>query len=695
MAIRRTLAISAALTLVTVAGGWLGLSAADRAYPPPLQQAGAVSAEVRDGEGQLLRAFATREGRWRLKTTAAEVDPQFIAMLLAYEDRRFYDHHGVDLLALGRAALQLIGSGHIVSGGSTLSMQVARLIEPRRERSFVAKFIQIARALQIERRLDKAEILDLYLTHAPYGGNLEGVRAASLAYFGKEPRRLTVAESALLVALPQLPENRRPDRQPQAATAARHRVLERMGDADILAHGEIARADLAPVPAKRRELPALAAHLAEAARRRTPGADIYPTTLRRDVQSALETVARNAAKKLDPKVSLAMVMADATTGEIVAELGSAAYFDAGRSGWIDMTRSPRSPGSTLKPFIYGLAFEQGLVAQETIVEDRPADFFGYRPKNFDMRYQGDVSVRQALQLSLNVPAVRLLDAVGPVRLMVRLRRADVRLLLPEGEAPGLAIALGGVGITLKDLVQLYAGLANGGKPVRLGDGIGETTFGPIDGEPLLEPIAVWNVADALSAVIPPAGSRPMGIAYKTGTSYGYRDAWSVGFDGRYVLGVWLGRPDNGAVPGLTGFGSAAPILFEAFLKSGISGTPLPKPPSGAVRIAQSELPPSQRRFSVDPSGLLSTSAREKPPQIVYPPEGAHVELGTGPDGTILPLVLKLQAGRAPFRWLANGRPLGETSRTRSSQWIPDGAGFSTLTVIDASGRAASVGVFVQ
>ncbi|MGV8935495.1 MAG: penicillin-binding protein 1C [Allorhizobium sp.] len=695
MAIRRTLAITTALAIVTAAGGWFGLLAADRAYPPPLPQAGQVSAEVRDGEGQLLRAFATREGRWRLKTTASEVDPQFVAMLLAYEDRRFYDHHGVDLLALGRAALQLIGSGHIVSGGSTLSMQVARLIEPRRERSFLAKFIQIARALQIERRLDKAAILDLYLTHAPYGGNLEGVRAASLAYFGKEPRRLTVAESALLVALPQLPENRRPDRHPQEATAARHRVLERMGDAEILAHGEIARAGLSPVPSKRQQLPALAAHLAETARRRTPGADVYSTTLRKDVQSALETVAFEAAKKLDPKVSLAMVMADATTGEIVAELGSADYFDAGRSGWIDMTRSPRSPGSTLKPFIYGLAFEQGLVAQETIVEDRPADFFGYRPKNFDMRYQGDVSVRQALQLSLNVPAVRLLDAVGPVRLMVRLRRADVRLLLPAGEAPGLAIALGGVGITLKDLVQLYAGLANSGKPVRLGDGIGETTFGPIDGEPLVEPIAVWNVADALSAVIPPSGSRPMGIAYKTGTSYGYRDAWSVGFDGRYVLGVWLGRPDNGAVPGLTGFGSAAPILFEAFLKSGISGTPLPKPPAGAVRISQSELPPSQRRFSVDPSGLLQTSAREKPPQIVYPPEGAHVELGTGPDGTMLPLVLKLQAGRAPFRWLANGRPLGETSRTRSSQWIPDGAGFSTLTVIDASGRAASVGVFVQ
>lgn len=251
--------------------------------------------------------------------------------------------------------------------------------------------------------------------------------------------------------------------------------------------------------------------------------------------------------KLGPKLSLAMVMADAQTGAIVGEVGSADYFDASRSGWIDMTRVNRSPGSTLKPFIYGLAFEQGLVSQETMIEDRPADFFGYRPRNFDMSYQGDVTVREALQLSLNVPAVKLLDAVGPSRLMVRFRRAQVHPVLPPNETPGLAIGLGGVGITLKDLVQLYTALANRGQPVRLGDGVtGEPA--KLDVEPLLEPVAVWNVADILSGVIPPAGAPQRGIAYKTGTSYGYRDAWSVGYDGRYVLGVWVGRPDNSAVP---------------------------------------------------------------------------------------------------------------------------------------------------
>lgn len=686
-------AIGTAAGIIIAGAGMFALDAADRAFPPPLEQAEAVSPEVLDVDGQLLRAFATPEGRWRLKTAVSDVDPQFIRMLVAYEDQRFYEHSGIDVWALGRAALQFVSNGRIVSGASTLSMQVARLIEPRESRSFSAKLLQIMRAVQIERRLSKGEILDLYLTHAPYGGNLEGVRAASLAYFGKEPKRLTVAEAALLVALPQLPEKRRPDRNLKAAEAARKRVLDRIAVAEVVGDGEPERAEGVAIPARRLQLPALAAHVAEAALRKDPKAIQYQTTLKKQVQTGLESVARAATMKLGPKLSLAMVMADAETGEIVGEVGSADYFDASRSGWIDMTRINRSPGSTLKPFIYGLAFEQGLVSQETIIEDRPADFFGYRPRNFDMSYQGDVTVREALQLSLNVPAVKLLDAVGPSRLMVRFRRAEVRPVLPPNETPGLAIGLGGVGITLKDLVQLYTALANRGQPVRIGDGVTNAP-GKIDGEPLLEPVAVWNVADILSGVIPPAGAPQRGIAYKTGTSYGYRDAWSVGYDGRYVLGVWVGRPDNSAVPGLTGYGTAAPILFEALAKSGIATTPLPRPPAGAVRIAQTELPISQRRFAVNANGLLVASGREPSPQIVYPPEGAHVDLGAK-AGDLSPLMLKLQGGRAPFRWLANGKPLPDLSRRRTQSWMPDGGGYSKLTVIDSMGRAASVGVFVD
>ncbi|MCZ4432417.1 penicillin-binding protein 1C [Agrobacterium sp. SOY23] len=681
--------VTAALLL---GGAAFGLDALDKAYPPPLEAARQRSFEVLDRDGKLLRAFATPDGRWRLKTTASEVDPQFLRMLIAYEDQRFYDHHGVDPWALLRSAWQLASNGRIVSGASTLSMQVARLIEPRADRSFSAKLLQAVRAIQIERRLGKAEILDLYLNIAPYGGNLEGIRAASLAWFGKEPGRLDTAEAALLVALPQLPEKRRPDRFPEAARQARERVLQRLAVERVVGEGEAERAASAAVPVNRRDLPSYAPHMAVAARAKFQNAAEAHSTLRLPIQRELEAVARHAAEKLGDKVSVAILMADAQTGDILAEVGSADYLDTARRGFVEMSRAVRSPGSTLKPFIYGLAFEDGLVGQETIIEDRPADFSGYRPRNFDMHYQGDVSIRQALQLSLNVPAVKLLDAVSPSALMVRFRRAGVKLVLPANEAPGLAIALGGAGISLVDLVQLYAGLAGNGDPVRLGDGV-RAIPERLEGDRLFSDAAIWNVTDILSGVLPPLGVKQRGIAYKTGTSYGYRDAWSVGYDGRHIIGVWVGRADNGAVPGIAGYATAAPILFEAFAKSGVAVTPMPAAPSGIARVAVSDLPANQRRFTTTASGLLSASRRESAPRIVYPPEGARVELSS--QSGISPLVLKLQGGRAPFRWLANGRPLPDPSHRRNSEWRPEGQGFSTLTVIDADGRASSVRVFVE
>ncbi|PWK72718.1 penicillin-binding protein 1C [Aminobacter sp. AP02] len=691
----RRLLLAGAVTTGLAALAFGGLFALDRAYPPPLPEKLTVSAEVLDRDGQLLRAYAAPSGHWRLGVSLDQVDPQLVKMLVAYEDKRFWEHEGVDVLALGRAAQQFVANGRIVSGGSTLSMQLARLIEPRSERSLGSKLRQLARALQIERRLTKREILERYLTLAPYGGNLEGVRAASLAYFGKEPKRLTVSEAALLVALPQLPERRRPDRNSANARAARDRVLERMVTAGLLGENEAARAALEDVSAMRLALPTLAPHASDAALRSQPGVVSHQLTLRKSVQEGLEVVAREAAIRLGPKISVAMVLADAMTGEILGEVGSANFFDASRSGWIDMTRTVRSPGSTLKPFIYGLAFEQGLVAQETLIEDRPADFAGYRPKNFDMSYQGDVSVRQALQLSLNVPTIRLLDAVGPQRLTARFRQAGVTPQLPANEVPGLAIGLGGVGVTLRDLVQLYTGLANGGRAKILRDGTEASTPAPLANGMILEEQAAWQIGDILSGVRPPEGAAKRAIAYKTGTSYGYRDAWSIGYDGRYVLGVWAGRPDAGAVPGLSGYVSAAPILFEAFSRSGVPAIALPRPPAGTLRTARADLPVTLERFSTS-TGLPAVTAAvtEPAPRIVFPPDGARVELGAASAGAS-PLVLKLQGGRAPFRWLANGKPLTSIARRREATWQPDGTGFSTLTVIDAAGRAASVKVFVE
>ncbi len=692
----RRLALAGGSVLVFASMVWGTFELLDRAFPPTLPASLAVSAEVADRDGTLLRAYATPDGRWRLAATLDQVDPQFVRMLLACEAKRFYDHPGVDVLALGRAAAQFAASGHIVSGGSTLTMQLARLIEPREGRSLASKVRQIFRALQLERRLTKRQILESYLNLAPYGGNLEGVRAAALGWFGKEPKRLALSETALLVSLPQLPEVRRPDRNPAGARAARDGVLARLAAAGLLGETEAARAALDDLAASRRALPALAAHAADAALRNQPTQSRLQQTIRRSVQEGLEAVALETARKVGPRVSVAMVLADAVTGEILGEVGSANYFDARRSGWIDMSRTLRSPGSTLKPFIYGLAIEEGLVAQETLIEDRPADFAGYRPKNFDMTYKGDVTVRQALQLSLNVPAIRLLDAVGPQRLVSRFRQSGVTPALPPGEVPGLAIGLGGVGVTLRDLVQLYTGLANGGDAKALRDGSEAAAPEPLANGMVLEPQAAWQVTDMLAGVRPPVGAAPRAVAYKTGTSYGNRDAWSIGYDGRYVLGVWVGRPDSGSVPGISGYETAAPALFEAFARSGLASAPFRRPPAGAFRPAAGDLPVTLERFVSNEGGLPYTvrSVAEPAPRIVFPPDGARVELGASSHNAT-PLVLKLQGGRAPFRWLANGKPLGDIVRRREATWRPDGAGYSTLTVIDDAGRAASVKIFVE
>ena len=675
---------------------WRGLIALDAAYPPPLPTDGDYSVEVVDRNGELLRIFANRVGRWRLETELQQVDPQFVEMLIGYEDKRFFSHSGVDPLALLRAAGQFLANGQIVSGGSTITMQLARLLEPRSSRSMSAKLRQILRALQLERRLSKAEILKNYLTLAPYGGNLEGIRAASLSWFGREPDHLTLDQAALLVALPQSPEARRPDRAPETALDARQRVLARIAEAGILAASEVSRIAGMPVPRKRKAMPAFAAHLAETAIDLDPLARKHTTTLDRDVQQRLEIVTAEYARRHERRTSIAILAADSTTGEIIASVGSPGYLDENRAGWIDMSVALRSPGSTLKPLIYGLAIEEGLALPETLIADRPADFHGYRPANFDTQFQGDVSIRKALQLSLNIPAIRLLDALGPARLVSRMRRAGIQPVLPTAEKPGLSIGLGGVGVSLRDLVQLYANLAAvPNRPIGIGEGI-RSKPGGLNGPTVISRNAAWHVGDMLSGVVPPASSVDIGIAYKTGTSYGYRDAWALGYDGKYVIGVWVGRADNGSVPGITGAKTAAPILFTAFQRSGLKRVPLPGAPVGAVRVANSDLPVSLKYFSA--SGATSYQAKHRvaaPLAIAFPPDGSELEASKLPDGEIAPIAVKLQGGTPPFRVMANGVPEYRTNRRRKLQWTPDGAGTQQLTIIDAKGETQSVIVTVS
>jgi penicillin-binding protein 1C len=683
-------------TLITGAVGIVCLLAVFAAWvvslgPPPLGEGLAFSTVVVDREGRLLRPYTTYQGRWRLPATREDVDPRFFNLLFAYEDKRFLSHHGVDMLALGRAFGQLMRNGHIVSGASTLSMQVARLLEPRSERSFMAKLRQMVRAVEIEHALSKDQILALYLSLAPYGGNLEGIRAASLAYFGKEPRRLNLAESALLVALPQSPEQRRPDRALAAPHDARDRVLDRFAAAGAVPADEVAAAKREPVPDGRRPLPMLAPLSADAAVAAAPGRSLHRLTIDATLQKNLEELARDRAHVLGANLSIAILAVDPATGEVLARVASADYFDASRCGQVDMTQALRSPGSTLKPFIYGLGFEDGFIHPETLIEDRPIRYGGYAPENFDLTFQGTVTVRRALQMSLNVPAVAVLDKVGASRFTARLAQAGGALVLPKGERPGLAMGLGGVGVTLNDLVALYAGLARQGTTVPLVERMSDDRTAPTPRR-LLDPAAAWYVGNVLLGTPPPDNAVGGRIAFKTGTSYGYRDAWSIGFDGKRVIGVWVGRPDGAPVPGLVGRGAAAPILFDAFARTGSLPAPLPTAPPGVQLAAAGKLPPPQQRFR--PGRLLGEDAGP-PLRIMFPPDGARLELANEADGKPDPIPLKVTGGAGPLTVLVDGVPLPADPGRRTLFFAPEGPGFVRLTVMDAKGATDSVMVRLQ
>jgi penicillin-binding protein 1C len=687
-----------AAALALIAGSGFGAALAWNRYeaslgPLDLTASREGSTIVVDRDGWLLRPFTLPDGRWRLPATTHDVDPRYLTMLVAYEDGRFYQHDGVDLRALLRAGAQWLVRGHVVSGGSTLPMQVARLIEPRPERTIAAKLRQIARAFELEREVGKAGVLDRYLTIAPFGGNLEGARAASLAYFGKEPMKLTNAEAALLVALPQSPEARRPDRSPAAARTARDRVLMRVAARGVISAADAAAAKREPVPQARLAFPALAAHAAEEAVAADKQAKVIRLTIHARLQAKLETLAKDSVGRLGSKLSAAIVVVDNTTGEIRARVGSAAYDDSSRDGAIDMSRSPRSPGSALKPFIYALAFEQGLAHPETRLFDRPMRYGAYAPENFNLGYEGAVTARRALQMSLNLPAVELLSDVGPATFLARLHSAGAEIALPKDTPIGLAIGLGGLGISLTDLARLYAGFARGGEAPPLIERLDGAA--PVIGERrVTDPVAAYYVEDILRGAPPPANALKGRIAFKTGTSYGFRDALAIGFDRRTTIAVWVGRPDNGPTPGLIGREAAAPILFDAFERLGRSIEPIPAP-KGVLRASvAADLPPPLRRLRQD-APKTSSAPETASLKIAFPPDGARIDLGLKEGVPDHSLALKALGGAPPFTWFVNGVPVGEAEIRRQSAWKPDGAGFARVSVTDAKGASDAVTIRLE
>jgi penicillin-binding protein 1C len=616
----------------------------DRLFPPDLSRLDAVGTEVLDRNGRVVALLPAPGGVWRFRTSTADVSRPFLDLLVHTEDRRFWSHPGVDPLAMIRAVGQWVRAGRVVSGGSTLSMQAARLLEPR-PRTLRSKLIEAARALQLEWRYGKNGVLGIWLTLAPYGGNLEGVRAGARAWFGTSAAALDPAQAALLVALPRRPEGLRPDRHPTAAERVRDRVL--------------AEAAGVPVPPRRIPFPR---HAAQAVAGLGTG-PVLRTTLDLPLQAALERLVAERLEGMPERASVAILVADAATREVRA-LVSGRWGDEARSGAVDLTRAVRSPGSALKPFLYAQAFADGVARPEGRLVDLPRHFGGYAPENFDHGHAGSVTAAEALRRSLNLPAVALLDLVGPLRFAEALRAQGAKPRLPAGADPSLSLALGGAGLTMREVAGLYAGLvAPGWVPVRLlpgpraamGQGGGHGGAGVAEASRL--------VADILTQPFPSGG--PAGVGWKTGTSWGGRDAWAFGFDARQVAAVWVGRPDGTPLPGATGRSLALPLLGRVF-------DLLPLAPRavapGVGRVAAGEAGPTLR--------------------LLFPPPDAVLQ-GDGP------VLLRAMGGRRPLTFLVDGAPLPTVPALRQASWVPGVPGFYAITVLDADGGSVRVPVRVR
>lgn len=667
--VRATVALVALITL-------------DLALPPPLERVRDVSPVVLDRDGAWLRAFTTAEGKWRLAARLDEVDPEFVRRLVAVEDQHFWIHPGVDPFALVRASLSWARSGRVTSGGSTLTMQLARLIEPR-PRTVPSKLIEIVRAVQIERRLSKRQILAAYLTVAPYGGNLEGVRAASRAYFGRDPQGLSDADMAMLIALPQAPEARRPDRHPQAARRARDRVLAKFVRLGLTSPRLAAEARQSPPPS-RTPFPVIADRAAARLAAGAEGHGVIRSTIDARLQRALEKLAATQVEDLDPETSVAIVAVEIEGRAVRASVSGAGPARAG--AFLDMTRAVRSPGSALKPFIYGLALDDGIAAPETLIDDMPRRFDGYLPENFDKRFHGQVRLYEALQHSLNLPAVATLQKVGPARFEAALTAAGARPRLPRRELvePGLALALGGGGLTLEEVTKLYAALGDGGVARPLAYTAEDTRW---RSSRLMKPESAARILGILAGTPTPEGRAPRAllenaprIAFKTGTSYGFRDAWAFGVGAGYAVGVWVGRPDGAPRPGATGRGDALPLLFSAFDQLTPSGAPM------AMIEPRTHVASGQARLDPDRADLG--------PVMLFPPDGAELlvtEFGAGSRG----VTLAARGGAAPLVWYAEGVRVPEEDSGGRAIWRPSGPGFHTVMVVDALGRRSRSQVRVR
>jgi len=527
----------------------------DTLYPISLKPRSQVFAGIITAEnGTPLRSFADKNGIWRYPIKIEEVSSLYLQALINYEDRWFWYHPGINPWAICRALIQNIKHNRIISGGSTLSMQVARLISPNK-RSITGKLKQILIALQLEWHYSKKQILGYYLNHAPFGGTIEGVQAASYTYLGKSAKELSHAEAALLSVLPQAPSRTRPDRHPKRALLARNKVVSRMANNSVWSKQVIEQALQEPIFVQHNIQPSIAPLLARRLRTKIIDAVALRTTIDFDMQVGIEAQVKHYVEHLPAKTSAAVLVVENQSLKVKSYVGSANFLDPVRFGHVDMVKAIRSPGSTLKPFLYGIALDEGIIHSESLLVDAPLSFDGYKPQNFSRGFTGPVSVSNALRRSLNIPAIQLLHHLSPELFVSRLKNAGLKLKFNHYAKPNLSVILGGVGSNLETLVGSYTALANKG----LAGKVRFLANRPVRQRYLFSPGAAWIIQDILSNR---NEQSPDNLSWKTGTSYGHRDFWSIGVTPTYTIGVWIGRPDGTPLPGHYGTHTASPLLFS-------------------------------------------------------------------------------------------------------------------------------------
>ncbi len=639
-----------------------------------------VSKVIYSDSKEWLFVETSPEQKWRFATDSKRVDPNFIKILLAYEDKRFYKHWGLDPLAMSRAILQLIKNQKVISGGSTITMQLARLLHPRK-RTVLSKIIEIFRAFQLEWIYSKEEILSAYLTLTPYGGNIEGLVAASMRYFGKLPYSLSAEEIALLVALPQSPERNRPDKHPTNSKKARNKVLSMAKEKILISEYEYKQAINKKTPSTLKRYPRYTPHLSHKILSKDKNSTKrIKTTINKDLQKQLELWAKSKENTLAKETTIAVLVVRNSDSAIQAYLGSHNMFSKNVAGYVDMIKAIRSPGSTLKPFIYALGFEKHIIHPHTLILDQETRFGDYMPHNFSNQYNGEVTLEYALQNSLNIPAVKILQKLGADEFISTINNYVGLVKVPKDRA-SLPVALGGLGISMWQLTQLYVALANGGSTRELHYLISDKK--KTKSKKLFTEKATKMTSSILRNTPAPKGfiNSDKQIAYKTGTSYGYRDAWTIAYNSQYTVATWVGKPNNTIQLKLTGKDTAAPLAFEVF---SLLNTLLPK---------KSWLTPSNYLGNSVPDGLKyfdkEIQIKQAKLDFVYPRENTRFR-SAGCGKAVVEV--KVENGKPPYYWYIDGEAR-EISEDYTN--IPFEHGAHTINVIDSNGETITRDIWVD